>query len=478
MGTLIVDTPFGFSLDLSFWQNFLSMTRAEQYETIFVLAGWWILALAFFAIAMEIWKKHQQQEYMATWQWTILAVDVPAQFVQSPKAVEQVFTHLSGAQINYSVYERYFLGKVPKWFSFEIISIEGYIQFLIRTEIEFRDLVEAAIYAQYTEAEITEVEDYIDSAPDAFPNDTHDAQGVEFTLTENEVYPIRTYPHFEYNISKDVVFSDPMAAILENFSRIGPGENLWLQLVILPIDNSWKHEGIDLVKKIIAGKKEIKQSAAVAFLGDLPMAAAKTVFEAFNASADTDKKKPEKKKEEVPGKVSDLTPGNKMVVESIEEKISKIGFKSRMRVLYSAKKEFFRPNKCLQGTVGAMNQFYINNRNGFKAKGVGGAGKDFTGKNIISAFKQRKMKKCYRDKKLKPFDKPFILNIEELATVWHFPLPQVKTPLLQKADIKHGEPPINLPVENFEKPLRMKNVAQKEAEAAAIPPPPADLPYA
>lgn len=478
MGTLIVDTPFGFSLDLSFWQNFLSMTRAEQYETIFVLVGWWVLALAFFAIAMEVWKKHQQQEYMATWQWTVLAVDVPPQFVQSPKAVEQIFTHLSGAQVTYSVYERYFLGKVPKWFSFEIISIEGYIQFLIRTEVDFRDLVEAAIYAQYTEAEITEVEDYVDSVPDVFPNDTHDVRGVEFTLTENEVYPIRTYPHFEYNISKDVVFSDPMAAILENFSRIGAGENLWLQLVILPIDNSWKQAGIDLVKKIISGKKEVKQSTAVAFLGDLPMTAAKTVFEAFNASAATDKKKPEKKKEETPGKVSDLTPGGKMVVESIEEKISKIGFKSRMRVLYSAKKEFFKPNKCLQGMVGAMNQFYINNRNGFKAKAIGGVGKTFVGANITAAFKQRKLQKCYKRKKLISIDKPFILNIEELATIWHFPLPQVKTPLLQKADIKRGEPPINLPVENFEKPLRMKNVAQKEAEAAAIPPPPADLPYA
>lgn len=473
----LIDTPWGFSLDLSFWQNFLSMTRAEQSETIFVLVGWWILALVFFAIAMEVWKKHQQQEYMSTWQWSVLAVDVPPQFVQSPKAVEQIFTHLSGAQVNYSVYERYFQGKVPKWFSFEIISIEGYIQFLIRTEVEFRDLVEAAIYAQYTEAEITEVEDYIDTSPDKYPNDTHDAQGVEFTLAENEVYPIRTYPNFEYNISKDVVFSDPMAAILENFSRIGAGENLWLQLVITPIDNSWKHAGIDLVKKIIVGKKEIKSGAA-AFLGDLPMAAAKTLFEAVNPSTSTDKKKPEKKKEETVGKISDLTPGAKMVVESIEEKISKIGFRSRMRILYVAKKEFFKPSRCLQGTVGAMNQFYINNRNGFKAKDVGGAGKDFTGKNIVSAYKQRKLAKCYRDKKLKLIDKPFILNIEELATIWHFPLPMVKTPLLQKADIKRSEPPINLPVENFEKPLRMVNVAQKKAEEAALPPPPEDLPYA
>ena len=235
------------------------------------------------------------------------------------------------------------------------------------------------------------------------------------------------------------------------------------------------------MKKIIAGKKEVK-SGALAFFGDLPMTAAKTLFEAINPSSEDDKKKPEKKKEEAPGKVSDLTPGGKAVVESIEEKIAKLGFKTRLRALYIAKKDIFKPSRCLHGLIGALNQFHMNTRNGFKNKGVGGAGKSFEGANIIAAYKQRKMAKCYRrnhkNKKLTPFDKPFILNIEELATVWHFPLPQVKTPLLQKADIKRGEPPINLPVENFEKPLRMVNVAQKKAEEAAIPPPAEDLPYA
>lgn len=445
------------------------MSESEMTRAFFALLIWWILALLLFMLALDTWTKMRQREYIASWEWAVLAVDIPEQYVQSPKAMEQVFVHLSGAHSVYGVLERYWLGMVNKWFSFEIISIEGYIQFLVRTEVQFRDLVEAAIYAQYSEAEITEVEDYVGTAPDTYPNETHNVSGVEFSLAESEVYPIRTYQSFEYNISKDVVFSDPMAAILENFSRVGSGENLWLQLVITPVDNSWKQAGIDLVKKIIANKKEVKSSGVMNFIGDLPMLAAKTAIQAWSYNVEAEEEK--RKKEDAPGKVSDLTPGAKAVVESIEEKISKIGFKSRLRLVYTAKLDVFQPSKCVNGVIGSLNQFTIYNRNGFKAHNVGPKNRA----RIASAFKQRKMKKIYWTKKLRKIDKPFVLNIEELATVWHFPLPLVKTPLLQKASIKRGEPPISLPVENFEIPLRAKNVAPKTEEKPALPP---ELPYA
>ena len=93
--------------------------------------------------------------------------------------------------------EKYYKGHYQRWFSFEIVSIDGYIQFIIRTEKKFRDLVESAIYAQYPEAEITEVDDYTKGFPDTFPNDTHDLWGTEWTLVEDNEYPIRTYQDFE-----------------------------------------------------------------------------------------------------------------------------------------------------------------------------------------------------------------------------------------------------------------------------------------
>jgi len=37
-----------------------------------------------------------------------------------------------------------------------------------------------------------------------------------------------------------------------------------------------------------------------------------------------------------------------------------------------------------------------------------------------------------------------------LATIWHFPLAFVKTPLLQKTTSKRAEPPTDLPVEDVD----------------------------
>ena len=41
---------------------------------------------------------------------------------------------------------------------------------------------------------------------------------------------------------------------------------------------------------------------------------------------------------------------------------------------------------------------------------------------------------------------PKILNVEELATLWHFPSLLVKSPLVKKAEAKRGEPPVGLPI--------------------------------
>lgn len=453
MPPIILETPFGFNIDLSFWQNFFGMPAFQQAKGFFIFIVWWAMALILFNIGAKKWAAYRQKKQTSTWQWSVLAVDVPILFVQSPKAVEQIFVNLSGAYVEANLLDKYWTGKAPKWFSFEIISIEGYIQFVVRTEEEFRDLVEAAIYAQYPEAEITEVEDYVNTVPDVFPNETHEMAGVEFSLIQHEAYPIRTYPHFEYKISKDVVFSDPMAAILENFSRIASGENFWLQLVVRPADNSWKKKGIDLVKKIIANKKE-QNNSVMTFVSGLPGAALRTVLQIWHWDFEMEEK------EETRGKISDLTPGMKSVVESIEEKISKLGFHSRLRVLYVAKKEVFNPRKCLAGLVGSLNQFYIADRNGLVAKKVGGS-------DFVSAFKQRKLKLT---------NDPYILNIEELATLWHFPLPDVKTPLVQKSSAKRGEAPNNLPVvslDDVQVPDEGKNSEETEATA-----PREELPYA
>jgi hypothetical protein len=145
------------------------------------------------------------------------------------------------------------------------------------------------------------------------------------------------------------------------------------------------------------------------------------------------------------GKVSELPPGKKNTIQAIEEKISKVGFKTKVRVLYAARKEVFNPSKCVNGLVGSLKQFYYVGRNSLIPYSYTQAYYAF--KEYRTAFKKRKFTTAFKKRKMKMEGSPYILNAEELATLWHFPLPLVKAQLVQKTAAKRGEPPMGLAVE-------------------------------
>ncbi len=468
----VTELPFGIIIDFSFWSTILTLPTGEMVRVIFAIIGWVVLSLIFFFMGKELWLNVRQNKYTSSWQWVVLAIDVPPDTIQSPKAVEQIFAHFSGALFEPNFGQKYWDGVKQKWFSLEVISLEGYIQFLIFTEDTYRDLVEAAIYAQYPMAEITEVEDYVGAIPSTYPNETHEMFGLEFGLAAPDPYPIRTYMEFEHNIAKDVSFHDPMASILENFTRISTGENLWFQIIIEPVSGKWKAKGIDLIKKIIENKKHTSEQF---FLFKLMNSLFDGLLDAIRPPSEEG---PAHKKEDVVGKLSDLTPGVRDTVGAIEEKIAKIGFKTKCRVLYAAPKEIFNPSRCLDGFVGSLNQFDYAGRNAIIPVAATTAHYAFKNYRILEI--KKKFVSAFKKRKIKIGGNPYILNIEELATLWHFPLPLVKTPLLQKTASKRAEPPINLPIEEMtESPLRRK---VKEEELPEAPEeqeiPPSELPYA
>jgi len=126
---------------------------------LFLVFGWAIFVWLLLFLGIYFYVEYRQEKYKKDWNWVLLAIDIPANNEQSPKAVEQLFAHLAGALNEPDIAEKYRGGFVQRWFSFEIVSIDGYIQFLVRTEESLRDLVEAAMYAQYPGAEIIEVEE-------------------------------------------------------------------------------------------------------------------------------------------------------------------------------------------------------------------------------------------------------------------------------------------------------------------------------
>ncbi len=436
-----------FSFNLNTVLAFLEQPTFTLIAKLFAIFLWVPLVSILLKEAVTKYVEYLQVKKNKDWKFVVLAIDIPQLNIQTPKAVEQLFTHLAAVFSKPDIRAKFREGYKQKWFSFEIVSIEGYIQFVVWTEQQYRDLMETAIYAQYPEAEITEVEDYVGVAPEKYPNEEYDVWAADFGLAENAAFPIRSYIDFEHNISKDTVLKDPMGTMLESFSRIGHGEQMWLQFLVKPIGGEWKKEVIDHIKEYIGEEKPAKKAPLDAIGGNMIVkevtglvqeAGRQIAGSIFGGGEGHEEKKENKDKNQL----KYMTPGQVKLVEAMEKKIQKIGFKVNIRAVYLGRKEVFNTARGVAALKGSMSQFNIPTANSIvveKSTSYRKASKtNKKKKKYIAAYKKRKM-----DLEVHPF----VLNIEELATIWHFPMSHVKTPLLQKASSKAAEPPSGLPVE-------------------------------
>jgi hypothetical protein len=456
------------TIDLSYFESLGTLSPIAIMWQLFVDGGWIPILIVFLWGSWKTWVFSRQLKYGATRRFVLLAVDIPKAAIgepgQSPRAIENFFAHLDGAHVTDTLWETYWEGKTQDWFSFEIVSVEGYIQFLIRTRDKFRDLVEAAIYAQYPDAEIMEVTDYVDAAPKKFPDPEWEMFGTEWVAVKPEVYPIRTYPQFEHSLTQEL--KDPMAALLENMSRIGKGEQIWFQMIITPISQKeWRAAGERLVKKLIGAKVEEKKT----LLGkavDLPAKIISPAFEQIFAPAAPAVKKPTP--EAPPSLMLYLSPGERTVVEAIQTKISKIGFKTKIRGIYLGKKEVFQKTRGFHPLVGALKQFNTLDCQNLKPEMKRVATRAYY--VLIERrkrWKKNKLITAYRARSnWRGMGKGFVLNIEELATLWHFPASWIKAPPIKTVESKRGVPPVNLPLE---KPTGIGPMLRKEQEPPELP---------
>jgi len=100
---------------------------------IFLNGGWVIFLVMMIGAGKISWHDSRQALYhIKKRKFILLAIDVPRDNEQSPKAVENIFTHLHGSLSgSNTLYQEWWLGKTPDYFSMEIVSIEGYVQFIV-----------------------------------------------------------------------------------------------------------------------------------------------------------------------------------------------------------------------------------------------------------------------------------------------------------------------------------------------------------
>lgn len=435
-------------IDLSSIADFFNQPVEVIFTKIFFYFGWIPLAFVFLFGVWQLWVFYRQTLwYDRNFVMIVLAIDVPRGNEQSPMAVENLLLYLAGTHGTFNLLEKYWEGRVQLCTTLEIISIEGYTQFVIHTPAKFKDLVESAVYAQYPDAEITEIDDYTnDFKGMKFPNEEYDIWGTEFIHDNKDAYPIRTYKEFEHSFGRpETQFKDPMASLMDLSSSLGKGEQLWFQIILKPIGFDWM-DGLDEEANKILKEKKISKQNFLNKGADLALGGINAIGNAALGSSSSSETI-EKKEEDDSLRMLNLKPKQRKQVEAIHEKTAKMGFKFKIRMIYLAKKEVMNKPKVMSGFVGFMKQFKSMDLNGFKPDldRTGTTSAYFFQKKHLNRKKNRILKN-YIKRSATAGRKTTILNVEEIATVWHFPLDaSVKAPLVQKTPGKKAEAPMSLP---------------------------------
>lgn len=427
------------------------------------------------------WVRHVQAQFFNSIKWIMLEVRLPRDVFKSPLAMEMFLTSLHQGGGTSTWYAKFWEGKVRNWFSLEIASIEGDVRFFIRTNGKFKNAIESALYAQYPGIEITEAEDYTNYF--RYDPKEHDVWGNDFALVGEDAIPIRTY--VDYKLDKDPKEEfkvDPITPLIEWMGSVKKGEQIWFQILCRALDgkfDTWKLDAQKALNKIYYGL-------------DLTNDELKEKIKAAKAELAEARKTDEKARGNVPEakKDSDLPYADKQKVEAIYNNISKPGFEVMIRVAYIADKKHFDPRN-IDAATGCLRQFGHGNYNGFKPENTTSfdfpwqdrTGVKLIGKKDEAVAKIQKRKGFYKAHSnedwyngiperilqdiweafkirffsvdpAKAFKKPsvkddptrFVLNTEELATVYHFPGQVSAAPSLKRIGSTKAEPPVNLPL--------------------------------
>lgn len=445
----------------------LTVTQILAYAALFV-AG--IFALKEFAIVVK-WYEYvalyvasvfivkelytsfrscvlikKQDAFLKKIEWKIFEIRIPQTNAKTPKAMEQVFMSLHSlyaGKIKFK--DRWIKGRVDSSFSCELVGFAGSMHLFVRVPAPAKNLLEAAVFAVYPEAEITETEDYVTRFGDNLPNDEFDIYGGDFTLDKKNPYPIRTYADFDVDAKDEEHRMDPIAILAETMAGLQADEMMWVQLNLAPADGEWKKELTDAIDEI-KGKKEDKSKLwenIFEFIGNL--------FIAFKEVPTW--KSGEKK--ELP-EIGKLSPGARDRIKDVENKVAKLGFNAIVRFMYLDKKDAFTESN-IAAFKGALRQFGSMGHNEFKetdetATKPSKVGLFFKARRVVERKKQFFKTYCERQMPLDPERgdrlklKSSVLNTEELATLFHPPHMNVAARTISRTETKKASAPANLPV--------------------------------
>lgn len=297
-------------------------------------------------------------------------------------------------------------------FSFEIVAFKKKIHFYAVAPEDNARYIEQQIHAHYPEAVVEKVDDY----------NLFTANSRVFASTikpkRNFIFPLKTYNKME---------ADPMNSLVNAMSKLGDGEAMAIQVVVRSARGAW-HSQVSKVVRDIKGGKRAGEALSANKMGKIMT---------FIGSVARDAN-PSKPKKDEAGRLQEperyvLSSKEEEMLKGFEEKNSKAGLDVNIRVVASAK-DASHAKVYLNNLNNAFGEYnYYEYGNSLKYKISGNPAR------IVENF-------IYRT-----FDEKnsFILNTEELASIFHLPLRTAETPNILWLSAKEAPAPANTPEEGL-----------------------------
>ncbi len=407
-------------------QNFIS-NESVQIGLI-LIAILVVIGLVF--DLLKRWLRHRNRIPVAL-QKTILLVTVPKdvdekeeqRLSREPKEVlavaETLYSNLGGikpekyANIIQNAWHNFIYGRSDH-IALEIVARNELVMFYVVMPHHLQRLVELQIHAQYPRAHLEPVEDY-----NIFTARSQ-TLGSNLGLIKSPIFPIRTYKKLD---------NDPLNALTNVLSKLGPDEGAAIQILIRPAKRSWTRRGQAVARKLQHGKKlnEAMESAGSAW--SVFKGAAKTLQSGL--AKETEAEKARKERSLMPPQF--LTPMEQELIKALEEKSSKAAFDANVRLIASST-SLERARTIHTGMVNAFAQYRAQESgNGFRQKPL------WLKDRFVRDFIFRNFSERHK----------FVLNAEELASIYHLPLPTTETPNILWLGARQAPAPVNAPHEGI-----------------------------
>lgn len=292
--------------------------------------------------------------------------------------------------------------------SFEVVFDEGKIMFFVAVPQYLKQYLEQQIHGQYPEAHIEDVADYNIFTPQSV------IVGSYLTFKKEYIFPIKTYKQLQ---------GDPLNAMLNTFNKFENNEGAAIQVLVRSAHKRWHNWGAYAVSKMYQGVKmrdAIKQTN--------PSILSRTFYELINVFKST-----KKKEDQVAPETYKLSGKEEEAAKGIEEKTSKAGLDVNIRIIVASTNKA-KAELRLNDINNSFSQFNIYEYgNSFRAQ-VGGKLK-----NLINDFIHRQFNE----------NMGILLNTEELASVFHFPLSFTEVPNIEWLSAKKAPAPLTIPQEGL-----------------------------